>query len=353
MKVRQLRRAFASIMLITGGLWAWHHFAAAPVKPDEQIVLLPALGHETTNGWEITIRGFVYEQESRPGVRLVLRKYLGLDDDTWSDEQRRIFRERTRPFLIDAESRKTVRVRIGDVEQTLDPTDGDGAFSGTLLLPSAADHGKPLTVEAVLPVGDPRRFSAPVRLVSQHGLTVVSDIDDTIKITNVPDHHELLLNTFARPFLAVTNMAKVYQSWRSKDAAEFHYLSSGPWQLYPALEGFLRTNGFPEGAVILRAIRIREELFGSGASEEYKLSELRRLLAQFPQRDFVLVGDSGEKDPEIYGAIFREHPARIRRIFIRDVTGDATTSARYGAAFENVPPDRWRLFSEPNEIAHP
>jgi phosphatidate phosphatase APP1 len=353
MKARLFWKALASSLIVLACAWTWHRLTAAPIKPDEQIVFLPALGHETTNGWEITVRGFVYEPETRPGARLILRKYLGLDDDTWTEEQRRIFRERIRPFLIDAESRKTVRVRIGDVEQTLEPTDGDGAFSGTLLLPAAFDQSQSLTVEAVLPPGDSRRFHASVQLVRRRGLSVVSDIDDTIKITNVPDHRELLLNTFARPFQAVTNMATLYRSWRARDAAEFHYLSSGPWQLYPALDGFLRTNGFPEGAVILRAIRIREELFGSGASEEYKLAELRQLLARFPERDFILVGDSGEQDPEIYGTIFRQHPARIRRILIRDITGEAPESPRYSRAFRDVPVDRWQLFTDPQTVASP
>jgi phosphatidate phosphatase APP1 len=352
MKARLFWRALASGLLLLVCAWAWNRLTAAPIKPDEQIVFLPALGHQTTHGWEISVSGFVYEQETRPGVRLVLRKYLGLDDETWSDDQRRIFRERTRPFLIDAESRKTVRVRIGDLEQALAPTDGDGAFGGTLLLPATSDRGQPLAVEVVLPAGDQRHFAAPVRLVPQRGLSVVSDIDDTIKITSARDHRELLLNTFARPFVAVTNMAKLYQSWRSQDAAEFHYLSAGPWQLYPALDGFLRTNGFPEGTVALRAIRIREELFGSGASEEYKLTELRQLLAQFPERDFILVGDSGEKDPEIYGTIFREFPGRIRRIFIRGVTGDAPKSLRYSEAFRDVPVDRWQLFTDPTRLDH-
>jgi phosphatidate phosphatase APP1 len=346
-------RSVAAAIVLIACLWTGHRMTAAQVKSDEQIVFLPAIARETADGWEISVRGFVYEPESRPGARLVLRKYLGLDDDTWSDEERRIFLERTKPFLIDAESRRTVRVRIGPVGQELAPTDGSGAFAGIVLIPSDPKPEKPLAVEAVLPSGDKRRFTGPVEFVSKRGLTVVSDIDDTIKITDVRNHHEALLNTFARPFQAVANMAPLYRNWHTREDAAFHYLSAGPWQLYPALDGFLHTNGFPSGSVVMRAIRIRDELFGTDTSEEYKLREFRHLLAQFPLRDFILVGDSGEKDPETYGTIFREHPDQIRRILIRDVTGEASTSPRFAEAFRNVPPDHWQLFSKPAEIVAP
>jgi phosphatidate phosphatase APP1 len=68
----------------------------------------------------------------------------------------------------------------------------------------------------------------------------------------------------------------------------------------------------------------------------------------FPKRRFILVGDSGEKDPEIYGALARSQPGRIVGIFIRDVTGDA--AARYEAAFRGVPRETWAVFKDPAEV---
>ena len=69
-----------------------------------------------------------------------------------------------------------------------------------------------------------------------------------------------------------------------------------------------------------------------------------------PLVDFILVGDSGERDPEIYGAIARKHPKQIQRIFIRSVTDDAPDGDRYKSAFAEVPPERWQVFKKPEDI---
>ena len=56
-----------------------------------------------------------------------------------------------------------------------------------------------------------------------------------------------------------------------------------------------------------------------GPQNQYKTGVIERILADFPRRRFLLVGDSGEQDPEIYGAIARKHPEQVERIFIRNV----------------------------------
>ena len=74
------------------------------------------------------------------------------------------------------------------------------------------------------------------------------------------------------------------------------------------------------------------------------------MLADHPRRRFVLVGDSGERDPEVYGAIAREHAARIDAVLIRDVTGEPADAERYRLAFDGVARERWRLFTDPAEL---
>jgi phosphatidate phosphatase APP1 len=71
--------------------------------------------------------------------------------------------------------------------------------------------------------GDPRIFTGRVHLVGPEGWSVVSDIDDTIKASNVLNKSELLKNTLLREFQAVPGMAKAYQVWEREGAA-FHYL---------------------------------------------------------------------------------------------------------------------------------
>lgn len=64
----------------------------------------------------------------------------------------------------------------------------------------------------------------------------------------------------------------------------------------------------------------------------------------------MLVGDSGEKDPEIYAALARKYPHSVARICIRDVTGEARAAERYRMLFKDLPPGTWTIFREPDEI---
>ena len=334
-----------SLVLLFSGITARSAPAGSPLKADEQIVFLPAIGRMTTNGgWEVSVSGFVYEQETRPGARPLLRKYLGLDDETMSAEETRLFEERIRRFLIDAEGGKRITVRIGETMETMELTHGDGHFAGTLTLPASTPTNSILKLEAMVPLGDKRRFTAPVLLIPPRGVSVVSDIDDTIKVSEVRKRRELLLNTFVRPFKPVPGMAETYRRWATNSGTAFHYVSASPWQLAPVLEEFLTRDGFPVGTLQLRTLRWRKELFGGYSPDAHKRTEIGRLLALFPEREFVLVGDSGERDPEIYGTLARENPGRIRAIYIRDVTGEPAMAGRYKEAFKGLPAGLWKVF---------
>ena len=88
-----------------------------------------------------------------------------------------------------------------------------------------------MSFSVVLRDGDPRKFHGSALLVPEHGLSVVSDIDDTIKISQVRDRRELLRNTFAREFVAAPGMAARYQQLAASADTRFHYVSSSPLQL--------------------------------------------------------------------------------------------------------------------------
>ncbi len=64
------------------------------------------------------------------------------------------------------------------------------------------------------------------------------------------------------------------------------------------------------------------------------------MLRLHPQLEFVLIGDSGEKDPAIYADIVRAHPGRIRAVYIREVRldpGDGRVEAVADAWDADVP----------------
>jgi phosphatidate phosphatase APP1 len=191
-----------------------------------------------------------------------------------------------------------------------------------------------------------------IHSLGEQGTSVISDIDDTIKVSEVLDRSALLKNTFCRPFKPVDGMAGVYRNWEQLHGARFHYVTASPWQLYLPLSDFTRSNAFPAGTWHMKDFRVKDRsvlsLFAS--PERYKPGVIEPLLRRFPKRQFVLVGDSGEKDPEIYGALARKHPGQIRCILIRDVTGESAASPRYEKAFARLPRELWQIFKEPREI---
>jgi phosphatidate phosphatase APP1 len=199
---------------------------------------------------------------------------------------------------------------------------------------------------------DPPAFMGSVLALPGQGLSVVSDIDDTIKHTQVRNRREMLLNTFARQFTAVPGMAEWMQQCSSAEAStSFHYVSGGPEQLYPVIAQFLQEQAFPQGTVHLRTVDLSREVFASGTgTRAHKLRVIGQLLDDFPQRRFVLVGDSGEQDPETYAEIARGHRERIVAVLIRNVTDEGAESPRYAAAMRDLPPKLWIVFDEPGQL---
>ena len=147
-------------------------------------------------------------------------------------------------------------------------------------------------------------------------------------------------------------MAELYQTLARSNGAAFHYISASPWQLYAPLAEFVHTNGFPAGTFALKQFRWQDKSFFSlfADPEKYKPGVIEPLLKQFPKRKFMLIGDSGERDPEIYATLARKYPQQIVRILIRDVTGESAASERYVKAFRGVSPSRWQIFREPDEL---
>lgn len=336
----------------------------APVSElsrDEQIVFYPTFGAraEGERLWELAIHGCVFEPESRRLTLGALREALELNGVQMSAAEAATFKQRARPFLQDHERGHRVVVRVGSRQFDLGESAPNGHFTATLRLTdtelglgSGLLDGQSVTVTAALRARDKRSFTGQVFLLGDAGLSVISDIDDTIKITEVRDHPALLRNTFLREFQPVPGMAEFYGTLARSNLAAFHFVSGSPWQLYASLADFTRANGFPPGTFHLRPFRWKDRSVFSllGDPEEYKLAAIKPLLQRLPNRRFFLIGDSGERDPEVYGELARRHPRQVARILIRDVTGEPPTSERYQRAFVGVPSKRWQVFRSPREI---
>ena len=113
----------------------------------------------------------------------------------------------------------------------------------------------------------------------------------------------------------------------------------------------MRASAFPRGSFHLRKFRLKDESFLDffKSAQATKPAVIEALLAAHPARDFVLIGDSGEEDPEIYGDLARSQPGRVRHIYIRQVT--PYDAGRYRSVFAGLPPALWTVFTDPGVIA--
>jgi len=336
---------------------------ASPIKNDEEVIFFPSPAHRSTGGvqgWDCEIQGWIFELEKRQFFLKTFARYLDLDLDKMSPAEREIFDHRTRLFVADNQSSKLLSIRVGSQIQRLQKSRDNGHLTGrfhiaesnsfTQTVPTNSGQIPQIAYGAVTRPGDARKFEGTVFLVPDEGWSVISDIDDTIKISKVGQKKELLLNTFTRPFVPIPGMAQVYQQWMSQTNCVFHYVSGSPWQIYPALTEFLRIHHFPEGSFHLRQFDWRETISHKFYDPVgHKDSVLKPLLRKFPKRRFILVGDSGERDPEIYGSLAREFPAQVMKILILD-PDQKMDSTRCLAAFDKLAPARLQVFTNATEL---
>jgi hypothetical protein len=336
------RRVFQS------GLLAPALARARPLRTGDEVSVFPTLIHRLPDGTlQARIEAWVYERERNPTRTRLLARALGLDLDDLGAADRQRFQQRAALFGADAKNGRELAVQLpGRAALALPPSDGDGRVRAAVALQVAPVDGQWIGWTLV---SNSRRFVGRAQWIGDEGVSVVCDIDDTIKRTQVRQRREMLKNTFAREFVAVPGMAVwLGRIARASNHTAFHYVSGSPLQLMPPLADFVRTKNFPDGSVHLRAFSFNPAaLLDTDATSRHKQAEIAQLLADHPRRRFVLVGDSGERDPETYGAIAREHPSRIAEILIRDASGEDAAAPRYAQAFADLPRQRWRLFTDP------
>jgi len=333
----------------------------APVAGQE-ILFFPSPASVSADGrqsWSLTIQGRIFEPAAgsigRTQLIEAIAKAADLDDD---EAKSTLFHERAAYFLSDSEKNQRVSVSIGDHPFTLPASDKAGYF--TAQFPLAKDEASKLAKDGVISfeslptASNPRRFPAKVMLVPEEGVSVVTDMDDTIKETHVLDRKEMLKNTFARPFVAVTGMPALYRSWKEAlgSRIQFHVVSAGPWQFNEPLRRFTEEVGFPAFTWHMRSVDINAANLGELNPDPYpfKVQTIEALMRRFPKRHFVCVGDSGEKDPEVYSKILSEFPARVDAVFIRDVTGQRQDADRYKTLFPGEAAAKLRVFRDPKDL---
>ena len=156
---------------------------------------------------------------------------------------------------------------------------------------------------------------------------IVSDIDDTIVPTGATRIWTMLKVTFfqnALSRLPFPGIASFYQALKlgasSKGQNPFFYVSSSPWNLYDFLMEFLEVHNIPKGPLMLRDIGLSRAQFIAGSHKLHKLKQIEHIFEVFHDLQFILIGDSGQEDPEIYLQVIKDYPGKVKRIYIRNVS---------------------------------
>jgi hypothetical protein len=324
--------------------------ALAQLAEDETLVFFPTSAVLNGDKWELPIHGWVFEREAdglgRGMALSAFRKALGVSRD---DANSATFALRASTFLVDNERGKRPMIEAGFTRITAPKSGKNGHFSCELRIPlgDKVVRGKRANEWVEFNTGTVVGRS---QLVMPTGISVISDIDDTIKLSQVRDKAALVKNTFLSDFKVAPGMPQLYAKFAELGAV-FHYVSASPWQLFEPLTQFMAKSDYPAGSIQLKDFRWKDSSFFNlfANSADYKKAAVSGLLARYPDRQFILVGDSGEGDPEMYGEIAREHPEQVLMVLIRDVAPEED-AARYEKAFAGVPKPMWFRFTDPAEI---
>jgi len=155
---------------------------------------------------------------------------------------------------------------------------------------------------------------------------IVSDIDDTIIATGVSNKLKMLWRLFAHgaaervPFPGIAALYRGLHAGSGTERNPMIYVSRSPWSIYPVLEEFFQLHDIPVGPVLaLRdwGITLRHPF--PRRARGHKRQVLERVLSVYPDLPLVLIGDSGQRDPELYTATVRRHPGRVAAIYVRDL----------------------------------
>ena len=253
------------------------------------------------SAWENLLHSYRrFESDEEPGA--LLRARFGPDE---------------RVFRSDAEGYLGVWLELS--QPLAEPYDGLQTLELELLKPRRARQRQTRFALAVLVPSPAARFG------------VISDLDDTVLqtgATSLPSMMSKVLFGNAHTRLPFEGVAGFYRALQGEHNPIF-YVSSSPWNLYDLLVEFLELSDIPAGPLLLRDWGL--DPLGLLRHGSHKLENIERILNCYPELPFLLIGDSGQEDPEIYAQVLRDFPGRILGVYIRDVSRDAERTAQIRA----------------------
>ncbi|KAJ6618738.1 hypothetical protein B0H10DRAFT_1227777 [Mycena sp. CBHHK59/15] len=237
---------------------------------------------------------------------------------------------------------------------TLSATASGGVTFRNVSVGACGSTGATILGKVSLSAIDSRNVDFTVFPSSATGFGVISDIDDTVKISHTLDTLLLAKATLIDTPEPVAGMPDLYASLASSlSAPQFIYITGSPFQLYPFLRDFIDTTyAASSGPIFLQNLTTTNltdiiNFAQSSGIFEYKSAVIDRIHGMYPGKKYLTIGDSTQKDPETYAEAIRKYGDDfIACAWIRLVDGANNTDARFAAAFAGVSPSKYKLYTD-------
>jgi phosphatidate phosphatase APP1 len=189
----------------------------------------------------------------------------------------------------------------------------------------------------------------------------ISDIDDTFLVSHSTSFLKKVYNLLTKSVHrrktfegVVKHYQRLMKGLDPEKPNPFFYVSSSEWNLYDFIVEFCEINELPKGVFLLQDLKsgFRELLKQSGGDHSHKELKIRKIIEMFPDHKFVLLGDNGQRDPEIYHDITTQFPRQVTAVYIRDINQKKIKRIkRIGKQLQEKDVE-FMFFSDSNEAFH-
>ncbi|KAI1340007.1 hypothetical protein F5Y15DRAFT_61151 [Xylariaceae sp. FL0016] len=346
-----------------------------------QVLNLPAYANWTDEGWNVRVHGNVYKQPNISQEKLddLANVFLvGTDIDELQPSEQTQARNLTAEIFVVQQSDMNVTINfVNDVTVEPDASGGvinadggvqsiqmpyettpEGDFDAFIKLQNTTGSkgGYMMAGNATNQIQALNMFAngtltgnATAYLVPPTGFTIISDIDDILRITKIYEPTEGLLNSFARPFTAWQNMPEIYANWSASiENFHFHYLTTTPEQVTRNYMEFIFKT-YPLGSFDTRPLNFSDV----SATLSIRKFLLDKIFQTFPQRKFVLMGDTTNSDVmKDYPQLVKDYPDQVQCIFLRNTTAtdDGDLFPYDTSGFEGIDQKQYMFFVNADDL---
>ncbi|KAL3443901.1 hypothetical protein BJX65DRAFT_284347 [Aspergillus insuetus] len=358
--------ALASILGAASALPSPSTTHGSNLGANEHVLLFDAPAYETSTcpiQHLSTIQAYTYTNGSVDEVVATFSAFAAASGIEVDEQGYEILHERSKWFATTPVGWKTVEVQVDgcsrgfSVGRTVPKRNGtdDAGMAEAQGSFGACERSKTATGRAILRKGDERSFTNTVYKSGKKGWGVISDIDDTIKITG--GGLDAIKATLIEEATPVSGMPTLYSAITDLIDPAWIYLTGSPWQLYSMLHHFIHTEfAASTGPILMKNLTYTGvegllEFLAEGTSLEYKAGRIDDIHSWYPGKMYLGIGDSSGNDPEAYAYAYRQYgPEWMKCIWIHVVDEGNNTDARWEEAFKGIPQSAYYLYSDPEEL---